>query len=86
MLDFFFNRRDLLRVGSIGAGMTTLGLSDYSFSQDGAAAYKDKTVVWLWLAGGPAQFETFHAPLDNVPSELTRAEVSQFLRFFFIPP
>ena len=28
MLDFYFNRRDFLRMGSIGAGMSTLGLSD----------------------------------------------------------
>jgi len=69
MIDINFNRRDFLRVGGIGAGMSALGLSDYAFSQDGAVAYKDKTVVWLWLSGGPAQFETFHAPLDNVPSE-----------------
>ena len=69
MLDFFYDRRDFLRVGSIGAGMSAVGLSDYAFSQDGAAGYKDKTVVWLWLGGGPTQFETFHAPLDNVPSE-----------------
>jgi len=69
MLDFMFNRRDFLRAGSIGAGMSAVGLSDYAFSQDGAVAYKDKTVVWLWLGGGPTQFETFHAPLDNTPSE-----------------
>ena len=49
MLDINFNRRDLLRIGSIGAGMSAIGLSDYTFSQDGAVAYKDKTVVWLWL-------------------------------------
>ena len=60
MIDFFFNRRDFLRVGGIGAGMSAVGLSDNAFSQDGAVAYKDKTVVWLWLGGGPTQFETFH--------------------------
>lgn len=49
MLDFMFNRRDFLRAGSIGAGMSAVGLSDYAFSQDGAVAYKDKAVVWLWL-------------------------------------
>ena len=69
MLDIGFNRRDFLRVGGIGAGMSAIGLSDQALSQDGAVAYKDKTVVWLWLGGGPSQFETFHAPLDNTPSE-----------------
>ena len=71
MLDFFFNRRDFLRVGSIGAGMTAIGLSDAAFSAQSNTppSYKDKTVVWLWLGGGPTQFETFHAPNDSVPSE-----------------
>ena len=68
MLDFYFNRRDFLRVGSIGAGMTAVGLSDEAFAQD-QASLEDKAVVWIWLGGGPTQFETFHAPNDTVPSE-----------------
>ena len=67
MIDFVFNRRDFLRIGSIGAGMSAIGLSDYALAtQD---SYEDKTVVWVWLGGGPTQFETFHAPKDTVPSE-----------------
>jgi hypothetical protein len=69
MLDFIYDRRNFLRIGSIGAGMSAVGLSDYAFSQDIALGYKDKTVVWVWLGGGPTQFETFHAPNDTVPSE-----------------
>ena len=68
MLDINFNRRDFLRIGSISAGMSTLGMSDYAFSQEGFDAHKDKTVVWLWLGGGPSQFETFHAPMDDAPT------------------
>jgi len=68
MLDFFFNRRDFLRVGSIGAGMTAIGLSDSVMSQD-PISLKDKSIVWVWLGGGPTQFETFHAPNDTVPTE-----------------
>ena len=68
MLEFYFNRRDFLRVGSIGAGMTAVGLSDEAFAQD-QASLEDKAVVWIWLGGGPTQFETFHAPNDTVPSE-----------------
>ena len=49
--------------------MTAAGLSDAAFAQDGAPGYKDKTVVWIWLGGGPTQFETFHAPNDTVPTE-----------------
>ena len=33
MLDIGFNRRDFLRVGGIGAGMSALGLSDYGNQQ-----------------------------------------------------
>jgi|TARA_R110002020_G_scaffold194354_9_gene395141 hypothetical protein len=73
MLDFIFDRRNFLRIGSIGAGMSAIGLSDIGLAaksaQEGFDAYKDKTVVWVWLGGGPTQFETFHAPLDDVPSE-----------------
>ena len=32
MLDLFFDRRDFLRIGSIGAGMTALGFSDQAFA------------------------------------------------------
>jgi len=67
MIDFVFDRRNFLRVGSIGVGMSAIGLSDYALgAQD---SYEDKTVVWVWLGGGPTQFETFHAPKDTVPSE-----------------
>ena len=69
MLDFFFNRRDFLRVGSIGAGMTAVGLSDFSMAAQDSQSLEDKTVVWVWLGGGPTQFETFHAPNDTVPTE-----------------
>jgi phenylpropionate dioxygenase-like ring-hydroxylating dioxygenase large terminal subunit len=69
MLDFIFNRRNFLRVGGISAAMSSIGLSDKAFSQEGFDAYEDKAVVWLWLGGGPTQFETFHAPTDTVPTE-----------------
>ena len=70
MLDFYSNRRDFLRIGSIGAGMSSLGLSDIAMGQEEAQELKDSSVVWVWLGGGPTQFETFHAPKeDSVPSE-----------------
>tara|TARA_R100000008_G_scaffold84430_1_gene71774 strand:+ start:2679 stop:3938 length:1260 start_codon:yes stop_codon:yes gene_type:complete len=68
MLDFYFNRRDFLRIGSIGTGMTLAGLSDAALAEQ-PRAYEDKSVVWVWLGGGPTQFETFHAPNDTVPTE-----------------
>ena len=69
MVDFFFNRRDFLRVGSIGAGMTAVGLSDLSMATQESQSLEDKTLVWVCLGGGPTQFETFHAPNDTVPTE-----------------
>ena len=70
MLDFYFNRRDFLRVGSIGAGMTAVGLSDGALgSQEEKQNLQDAAVVWVWLGGGPTQFETFHAPSDTAPAE-----------------
>ena len=68
MLDFIYDRRNFLRVGSIGAGLSAVGLSDYALAQD-ALSYEDKAVIWVWLGGGPTQFETFHAPNDTVPTE-----------------
>lgn len=77
MLDFYFDRRDFLRIGSIGAGMTAMGLSDgclspsgiasTAFAQEDQQSLRDASVVWVWLGGGPTQFETFHAPKDTVP-------------------
>ena len=70
MFDFYFDRRDFLRMGSIGAGMSAMGLSDVALAEAQDLELKDKSVVWLWLGGGPTQFETFHAPTDfNVPSQ-----------------
>ena len=68
MLDFYFNRRDFLRVGSIGAGLSAVGLSDKAMAAQ-EVSHDDKSVVWVWLGGGPTQFETFHAPKDTVPTE-----------------
>ena len=62
-------RRDFLRAGGISAGFSSIGFSNFSFAQD-EQALKDSSVVWVWLGGGPTQFETFHAPKeDSVPDE-----------------
>ncbi|MAH44480.1 hypothetical protein CMI37_01545 [Candidatus Pacearchaeota archaeon] len=69
MLDFGSNRRDFLRIGGIGAGMSAMGLSDAALAEE-EPELKDSSVVWVWLGGGPTQFETFHAPKeDSVPAE-----------------
>ena len=72
MLSFFdrhshLGRREFLRVG----GLTLGGLGCRDRLQAGAAAnaplVKDKSVIFLFLHGGPSQFETFD-PKMSAPS------------------
>lgn len=64
------SRRDFLRVGGLGLG----GLSLANMLQGRASAAtlgvsgSDKSVIWLWLGGGPTQIETFD-PKMTAPSE-----------------
>jgi hypothetical protein len=67
MFDLAFKRRDFLRIGGLGAGLGLLPFSDRVFSEEEMTLPSDKSVVWVWLGGGPTQFETFHAPTDTVP-------------------
>lgn len=66
------SRRDFLRVGSLGLGGLTL--SDYLAlrSHAGGALVKDKAVVFLFMHGGPSQFETFD-PKMEMPSDIRSA-------------
>ncbi len=67
MLDLTFNRRDFLRVGGLGAGLSVIPFSDTAMANSNMMLPNSKSVVWVWLGGGPTQFETFHAPTDSVP-------------------
>ena len=67
MLDINFNRRDFLRVGGIGAGLGCVPFSDIAFAENEIVPPSQKSVVWVWLGGGPTQFETFHAPTGPAP-------------------
>ena len=66
MLDFIFDRRNFLRIGGIGTTMSAVGLTEDVIAQESS---EDTSVVWVWLGGGPTQFETFHAPTKDVPVE-----------------
>jgi hypothetical protein len=61
------NRRDFLKVGALG----TTGLSLANLWRARAAAgstgqqSKDTSVIWLFLSGGPTQFETFDPKPEN---------------------
>ncbi len=64
-------RRDFLRVGALGLG--GLSLTDQlslqaALSKTGAVT-RDKSVIFLFMHGGPSQFETFDPKMD-APSEI----------------
>jgi len=69
MMNLHFDRRDFMRIGSIGAGFTALGLSDLQ-AEEVCLLPNDKSVVWVWLGGGATQVETFD-PKPDAPSEVT---------------
>jgi uncharacterized protein (DUF1501 family) len=62
------DRRNFMQIGGLGS----LGLAHLLSARQAAAqeklAVKDTSVIWLWLAGGPSQIETFdpkmNAPVD----------------------
>src|SRR6476661_5493303 len=65
------SRRDFLRVGTLGLGALSLpGLlrAREQAVRTGSLA-KQTSVVWLWLAGGPSQIETFD-PKPDAPAEV----------------
>ena len=61
------SRRDVLKVGALGA--TGLMLPDLLRARAALGktgeSLKDTTIVWLFLSGGPTQFETFDPKPDN---------------------
>lgn len=62
------NRRDFLRIGSLGLGGLSLVdlLRATAFARDAGTYVKDKAVVLLFLAGGPSQYETFDPKPDGL--------------------
>lgn len=60
------HRRDFLRIGGLGLG--GLGLGDLMAAQQ-KRLLKDKSVIFLFMHGGPSQFETFDPKMD-APSEI----------------
>ena len=80
MIDFHFgkahrncegsSRRDFLRVGGLGLGSLSLAnlLHGKAKAAEQGIQTSDKSVIWLWLGGGPTQVETFD-PKMTAPSE-----------------
>jgi hypothetical protein len=61
------SRRDFLRVGALGVG--SLALPGLLRARSQSGSHKQTSVVWLWLAGGPSQIETFD-PKPDAPAEI----------------
>jgi hypothetical protein len=66
-----FSRRDFLRIGTLGAGGLSLaGLSQIpTRAADGASVLKGRSVVLLFLHGGPPHIEFFD-PKMTAPTEI----------------
>jgi hypothetical protein len=62
------SRRDFLRVGALGMGGLTLPGLLQAKAQPGGARVKNKSVIWVWLSGGPTHVETFD-PKMTAPAE-----------------
>ncbi|MAG93377.1 MAG: hypothetical protein CMJ48_06470 [Planctomycetaceae bacterium] len=60
-------RRDFLKVGALGCGLTLPGLLRARAAESGSAV-KNTSVVWVWLGGGPTHIETFD-PKMTAPVE-----------------
>jgi hypothetical protein len=63
-----FNRREFLRVGALSS-LAGLGLSARGLAE---SSYSEKSIVFLFLHGGPSQFETFD-PHPEAPAEIRSA-------------
>jgi hypothetical protein len=60
-------RRDFLKVGAIGSSLLTLPNLLRAQSAT-AGGVNNKSVIWIWLAGGPTHVETFD-PKMTAPTE-----------------
>lgn len=65
------SRRDFLQIGSLGAtGLALPMLFRSRAAEAGTGGFvKDKSVIFLFLAGGPSQYETFD-PKQSAPSDI----------------
>lgn len=66
--DGLFNRRDLLRIGSVSIAGSTLPMS---FASDAPAGVRGqaKSVIYLWMGGGVTHIDSFD-PKPDAPEEI----------------
>jgi len=60
-------RRDFLKIGALGMGGLTLPalLRARAEAAQNAETVKDTSIIWLFLNGGPSQYETFDPKPEN---------------------
>jgi hypothetical protein len=63
-------RRDFLRIGALGTSALALPqlLAARAQAREAGESTNDRSVIWLWLAGGPTHIETFD-PKMSAPSD-----------------
>lgn len=66
--DGLFNRRDLLRVGSLSVAATTLPAS-ITAAAPKAGRGKAKSVIYLWMGGGVTHIDSYD-PKPDAPAEI----------------
>jgi Protein of unknown function (DUF1501) len=62
------SRRDFMRIGALGFGGLTLADTMWANATSAGSKSTDKSVIWLWLSGGPTHVETFD-PKMSAPAE-----------------
>lgn len=64
------SRRDFLRLGTLGAGCLSLPqlLQAKNEATSAGRSIRNKSVIWVWLSGGPTHIETFD-PKMTAPVE-----------------
>ncbi len=80
-------RRELIQVG--GAGVAGLTLADALRADAATPAHREKSCIFLWLDGGPSQFETFdpkpdapngqRGPYSPIPTSIPGVQFSELL-------
>src|SRR5262245_43934397 len=81
-------RRGFLRIGALG-GMLTLANLLRARADSGAKADRDKSVIMVFLAGGPSHLDTFdlkpdaprefRGPFDPIPTNVPGIEICEEL-------
>jgi hypothetical protein len=60
------SRREFLKIGALGMGGLTLpGLLRARAASGSSEGAKDTSIIWLFLNGGPSQYETFDPKPEN---------------------